>query len=87
MKKHMTSYGSRIIEVEVERETESSVWVKGRRHNKRSEYENYWDSWEDAHSFLLQNAERWVEGARLRLERAKGEYGQIKGMKKPAAGE
>lgn len=36
--------GSLIQEVQVERETTTSVWIKGRRNNKRSSHINYWDT-------------------------------------------
>ena len=42
-----------IEEVEVERETEHNVWINGRRHNKRSEYANYYDSFDLAKNALI----------------------------------
>jgi len=35
---------SQVYTVEVERETESSVWIKGRRNAKVSEYSQYFDT-------------------------------------------
>jgi len=46
-----------IEEIEVERETESSVWINGKSQRKQTEYCYYFDSWEDAHESLL-NAQR-----------------------------
>lgn len=81
--KYRTSgFGKNPIEkIEVERETDSSVWIKGRRSVKDSSWLKYFDSWEDAHSFLLQKAEKNLISARRSLERAQGEHGNIKGMK------
>jgi hypothetical protein len=72
-----------ITPVECERETESCVYIKGRRYAKESSWENYHDSWADAHAFLVDNAQGNVDGLRLKLEQAKGKLGQIKGMKPP----
>lgn len=46
-----------IKEVEVERETQSSVWINGRVERKMTEYYYYFDTWEDAYQALL-NAQR-----------------------------
>jgi hypothetical protein len=69
--------------VEVERETESSVWISGRRQSKRSSYQNYFDSWEEARAFKIEDCEREVAAARRELEYANSKLGNIKGMKKP----
>jgi poly(3-hydroxyalkanoate) synthetase len=75
-------FGRQLIEaVEVERETDSSVWIKGNRNAKITSYHKYWDSWEEAHAYLLERADRSLQDARRALERAQGEYGNIKGMK------
>jgi hypothetical protein len=86
MKKYIAkkaAWSTNISEVDVERESGSSVWIAGRRHAKRSEWENYFDTWEQAHQFLLDLAQEEVDSCRLQLERAKGYLGNIKGMKKP----
>lgn len=84
MKKYMCKLGSfleaTIQEIECERETDSSVWIGGRRNAKRSEWSNYFDTWEEAHSSLLEAAERKATSARLALDRANGVMGNIKGM-------
>jgi hypothetical protein len=69
--------------VEVEKESASCVWVGGRRTNKVSSYDNYFGTWEEAHAYLITEAEKHVNSARLALERAKGAQGNVKGMKKP----
>ena len=77
-------FGKNLIEeIEVERETDSSVWINGRRNAKNSSLHKYCDTWGEAHLFLLEKAERSLESARRSLERAQGEYGNIKGMKAP----
>jgi hypothetical protein len=41
------------------------------------------DTWQEAHAWLLARAENSLNDARRRLEQAQGLYGNIKGMKKP----
>lgn len=78
---------NRIEAVEIVRETEKQVVLPGRnggrgcRENKRSDWSNWHDTWEEAHAFLVSNAEKDVERARMRLEITKGVLGQLKGMK------
>ena len=79
----------KIEAVEVLRETEKTVFLPGRgrrneeREAKRSDYQNWFDSWDDAKAFLVAGAERKVETARMNLERAKGKLGQLRGMREP----
>jgi hypothetical protein len=75
---------AKIKEVEVDRETEASVWVEGRRQNKITGYEVVHDTWDDAHRYLLVKAAEKVESARRKLEEHKSYLGKVKGMKKPA---
>ena len=83
------TYFDKIENVEVLRETVSSVYVqtgskKGeRREAKRSSFYNDFDSWQEAHAFLVSGAESSVEELRMNLERAKGRLGQIRAMKQP----
>jgi len=69
-----------ITEVEVERETEHSVWRNGKREAKRSEYVNYYDSWYDAHHALLSHQLNYIDSIRKRLDSAKARLVEIEGM-------
>lgn len=84
--------GSASIEqINVLRETELCVFLqegrKERRVNKIGYRESYFSSWEEAHAFLLDKANERLLSARRELERAQGNYGNIKGMKKPTEGQ
>lgn len=82
MKKYRTSpYGKLIETVEVERETEASVWINGQRNAKRTEYHSYFDTFAEAKQHLLDLAEKSVNSAQLRLERAKERYDKVEGLK------
>lgn len=76
-------YSPRIEEVEVERETDSSVWVSGRRRSKISEFESFFETWDEAHRHLMAVSHSKVDAARRDLERANSTHGNIKGMKPP----
>ncbi len=43
----------KIKAVQIERESIHSVWVKGRQRAKVTGWDNYHDTWEDAHTFLI----------------------------------
>lgn len=79
-----------IEEIEVLRETDKQVVLlandfgKECRENKQSEWQNWFNTWEQAHQFILTKADEDVKSLRLQLEQANGKYGQIKGMKTPA---
>lgn len=82
-----------IKRVECTRETESSVWVMedtagwGRppkmEERRRVKGNDYHDTWEAAHAFLLERAELKLQHARSTLQRAQAHYGNAKGMRKP----
>ena len=75
-------FGGNLIQpVEVERETSVSVWINGNRSLKYTDFLKYWDSWEEAHDYLLKKAEREIKNARRQLEIAQSKHGNIKGMK------
>ncbi len=74
-------YSPRITPVEVERHTDASVWINGRRHARISGWECYFPTWKEAHDHLLGEAAARVASARRKLEIANSTYGNIKGMK------
>lgn len=90
IKYESNSFG-RIKKVEVDRETESSVWLsvdgkevlRERRAAKRSEFRSYFDTWDDAKNHLIEMHEGKVAHARAVLKTANDRLGNIKGMKNP----
>jgi hypothetical protein len=75
--------GDLILKIEVVRETASSVWVNGSRCAKETTYDNYFDTWDEAKTHLLEKAEVELENARRRLQTAQGDHGNIKGLTNP----
>lgn len=76
--------GEWIESVDVERETDQSVWVNGRRSAKETRYECYFDTWEAAHNHLVVNAISSMESAERRLDSAKDHLAEIQALT-PAA--
>jgi hypothetical protein len=74
--------------LEILRETEKQVVLapkhtKGKesRENKKSDWQCWFDTWEQAHDFLVSEAQKKVDSLRLELKKANGCLGNIKGMK------
>ena len=72
-----------IEEVTVERETESSVWINGRRSAKRSSYDNYFDTWREAHECILLIAKKKLRSAKMRVSAAEDRLAKIDSMVEP----
>ncbi|MEM7209603.1 MAG: hypothetical protein AAF434_17420 [Pseudomonadota bacterium] len=64
----------------VERETDSSVWIKGRRRAKASNKHQYFDTWREAHEALQENQSNKVASALRRLEQAKERFHKINSL-------
>lgn len=86
---YKTAFGPKIYEIEATRANDKSVWYLNSngnevRSNRHSSYECYHDSWEVAHAYLIDRAEKLCIGLRRSLEAANGTLGNVKGMKKPS---
>ena len=66
-----------VLEVEVERKSESSVWINGRRNALRSSYENYFATPEECKAFMLREAESVLKSAEGRVEHARKRVAEI----------
>ena len=81
--------GADIQAVEVLRETMLCVFVQRYgtgtefRANKITEWHQYHDSWEAAHQYLMDKAERRLAEARRSLQLAQSFLGNVKGLRKP----
>jgi hypothetical protein len=76
-------WGHKINQEEVERETKTSVWVRGARHAKVSQSGSYHDTWQDAHDHIVAGEERAVKGAQAELNRVQAVLRKAKGMRPP----
>jgi hypothetical protein len=83
MIKYMTGgWQTKIEKVEIERETGSSVWVGGRRHEKRTNWHIYHNTWDEARTYLLAMATHKVRSCQSSLDSAKAELSKISKLKK-----
>ena len=83
MKKYFASrtFGPSVTELEVERETESAVWVNGSRLAKQSKYNgNVFDTFDDAKSHLVKRASARVESTKLTLEQAENDLARAEAI-------
>jgi hypothetical protein len=75
-------WSSGIEQVEVVRETESSVFVmygtKERRESKRTDYHNFHDTYENAIQWYIEGAIKEIHSAKSRLESAEKILSEIK---------
>lgn len=75
----------KIEAIEVLRETDKQFVVskfgRERRVNKISRWSNWHDTWEEAHVFLVSDAQAKIYSLRTQLDQANGKLAQIKGMK------
>lgn len=85
IKYEVHSYGNKIVKVEVERETEQSVFLPGgqRRAKRSSGAAGFYDSFQEAKDALYAYVEGVVESRRRQLELSKSRLGNIKGLKEP----
>lgn len=88
------SYGVDITPVAVSKETSATLVLvvgsgnegaKQRRYSVRKQCNDttYFQSWDEAHVFALDKAQRKLNNARFMLERVEGVYANLKGMKMP----
>lgn len=76
--------GYRILPVQIERSTASSVWIRGSRYS-RTGWRSYFPTWAEAHAHCVEKVEAELAAARRQLEYAQGRHGQVKGMKPPGS--
>ena len=81
MKKYRTvTYSNKIEVCEVERETDKSVWIKGRRNDKITEFNRFHDSFEEAKQHLIDRHEKNIKRHRDEIHRSESELGTIRKM-------
>jgi hypothetical protein len=88
MKKYKTDscqwiISGKIEEVEVERETASSIWINGRRNSKVGDFYMYFDTWDDAHAFLKKRCDEKVAYAKNQVLVQEKDQQKVLAMVKP----
>jgi hypothetical protein len=67
MKYYEASFNA-IKPVEVEKESESSVWIKGRVNKKISSYTGFFKTWDEARNYLINQIQQKIDSAKRSLE-------------------
>lgn len=79
MKKYKTTKWSDVVTVvEVEKETDQSVWCRGCREAKSSLYHQYFDTFEEARKHLIERLEGQIKHARSAIHKAESALGAIR---------
>lgn len=80
----ISTWSETIQPVTVVKFTDSTVWTsQTTRHKRRGSYENWFQSWDEAYAFILNEAEEAVRLARERLSRTENKLAKIKMMVRP----
>ena len=75
------SWGSKSIEkVEIEKETNKSYWMKGRRYQKHTNYEKIFETYAEAKGFLIEKQREKIDAKKSQLEYLENELETIKNL-------
>ena len=69
--------------VEVEKETENSVWINGRQNRKLTEYHCYFDTFEDAKNHVIGEAQAGIEKVKRQMEYAENNMATARSLESP----
>jgi hypothetical protein len=84
MIKYLTvNHETSITECEIERETDTGVWVKGERSNKHTRWKQYHNSYDEAFSYLDTKYRKALEELFEKVASAKGKLHAVQELKKP----
>lgn len=72
-----------ISKVEIDKETEKSIWINGRRYAKASSYESYFDSWNEAAQSALSVHKKIANEVESRLDCQREILEKINAMENP----
>jgi hypothetical protein len=85
MKKYVTKdYSNKIIAIDVERETDESVWINGRRNAKITSWARYHNTFDDAKTYLIEKKERVITRAKEEIHQAESAIGTLRKMTESA---
>lgn len=72
---------NKIEKIEIERETEKMVFYEGRKELKRSDYQSWFDTFDEAKQSLVEKAEGRVENCIYSLAAEKEKLSEVKELK------
>jgi hypothetical protein len=77
-------YRPEVSIVSIERSTESSVWINGRRHARCSGYESFFETFDDAKAHLIGRARGELSALQRRLYTARNKLREAEQIKEPS---
>ena len=77
------SNDAEIEEVEVEKETDKSIWINGNRCAKVTDYASYFNTWERAWLALNTSQQRYSNSLKERYEQSVIRLKEIESMSEP----
>lgn len=70
----------RIEPVKVEKSTASTIWIDGRQHRIKSDYDNFFPTYEEAKAFGVDKYSRKVSSLKTKLQSAEEELQEIENL-------
>lgn len=70
----------RIKPVQVEKSTAATIWIDGRMNRTRSDYDNFFPTFEEAKAFGVEKYSRKVEQLKEQLQAAEKELAEIEAL-------
>ena len=77
VKYEVCSYSTDIKKVEIERETDKSVFINGNRRAKMSEWSKYFHTFDEAKSNLVERCTLELERCRRKYHTAKDDFDKV----------
>lgn len=71
----------KIEEIEADKIEEKSVWIKGRRRNRISDWESFFKTWDEAKAFMVDRLENELAAAKQELDKARSNLEAAKALK------
>ena len=70
-----------IVKVEVERETNASVWINGKRDDKKNRIISYFDTFDEAKEWMIHSKKEYIKQVEKTLEGIKETIKEIEKIK------
>lgn len=71
----------KIEEIEADRIEDKSVWIKGRRRNRVSDWESFFETWHEAKAFMVDRLQYELAAAKQELDKARSKLEAAKALR------
>lgn len=76
-------YGTEITEVAADKLTAESIWIKGSRQKRFSDYESFYESWSDAKDAWVKRLENQIRGLQIQIDGKTAELEKARNFTQP----